>query len=508
MERPRATPLGEAAAAALPVLLAGWVYFPVTRDFFWADDFTNLVSIVDGGFLAFVLEPFGGHNLLARNLVFYGSYQLFGLHAEYYFWTVLLTYLLDVWLLFRILRNLTGSLLLACFGATLWGTSPVNDGTLAWYSVYGQVLAATTLLLVLERVTARARTASGFSPRTAVVCFGLLLLGTVCFGVGVGVALVFPAVLFLLLPDAWQQPRIRLLYLALPLVTIVMYVAFQRLYPMVVEQSPPEAPLANALPPLRDLAALTRELLRFSIASALGSFALFSRDSGLLPLGTWVVVIAFEAGVVLLLWRGNAANRRATAAMVVLCGGVYLVIAAGRATLVGLVGGVAETAAQRRYHFLGSIPVVVIACLALQQIGRLGPLRRLPRAALLLVILAFGVREYRRSTFLVHDNAQARAEFQAAVQAIDVAVAAQPPGATVAIDTGEPTKWMLGFVMQKCDFPGRAAVFLLTQPGEELDGRRVHFLERDAITRAWYAARPDSRLARLLNRPAAASPPQ
>src|SRR5215475_3999882 len=119
-----------AVAALLPVLLTAWVYHPVTRTYFYADDFVCFLSILNDGFLRFVLRPFGGHNLLVRNLAFYGSYQLFGVQPEPYFWIVLLTHLLNVWLLFRVLENVTGSLALACFGATLWGTSPAQVGTL------------------------------------------------------------------------------------------------------------------------------------------------------------------------------------------------------------------------------------------------------------------------------------------------------------------------------------------------------------------------------------------
>ncbi len=497
MAGPVSSRLGVGVAAAFPVLLAAWVYFPITRSYFWSDDFTNMVSIVNDGFLSFVLRPFGGHNLLVRNLAFYGSYQLFGLRADLYFWTVLLTFLLAVWLLFRVLRNLTGSLTLACFGAALWGTSPVNDGTLAWYSVYGQVLAATILLLVLDRVTALARTGGALTTRTACAWYALLLLGTGCFGVGVGVALAFPAVLFLVLPDAWRRPRIRVAYLALPLVTIAMYVAFRRLYPLVGALPPEEAFMATGLPPLAELVPMLRELLVYSVASSLRSFAAYSRRAHPLP-GAWITLAVFGVGVLVLLWRGDATTRRAAAAMAVLWVAIYLVIAIGRASLVGLAGSLAAAAAQRRYHFVGAIPVVIVACLALQQIGRLGPLRRVPRGALLLAALVLGGWTYRRSAFVVNDNARARAEFQAAVRAIDTAVAAQPPGATVYIDTGPRTTGLLGFVMPKRDFPGRAGVFLLMQPGDEMEGRRVRFVERDPAVRTWYASRPETRLGRLL----------
>ncbi|HJW68939.1 MAG TPA: hypothetical protein VJ829_06245 [Candidatus Binatia bacterium] len=158
------------AAAVFPVLLAAAVYFPITRSYFFADDFVCLASIRNDGFLRFVLRPFGGHELIVRNLVFYGSARLFGLRADLFFWTVLLTHLLNVWLFFRVLRNLTASGMLASVGAAFWGTSPVLVGTLGWYSVYGQVLVATALLVVLDRVTSRPATTTSAACRSSSWC--------------------------------------------------------------------------------------------------------------------------------------------------------------------------------------------------------------------------------------------------------------------------------------------------------------------------------------------------
>ena len=72
-----------------------------------------MASIVNDGFLRFVLRPWAGHNYLARNLVFYTSWHVFGLHAAPYFLIVLLTHLVNVWLLFRVIRTLTSSAMLA-----------------------------------------------------------------------------------------------------------------------------------------------------------------------------------------------------------------------------------------------------------------------------------------------------------------------------------------------------------------------------------------------------------
>ena len=109
----------------------------------------HLASIASDRAAVFLLSPFGGHNYLVRNLIFYLTYHVIGLRADLYFWCVLITHLLNVALLFGLVRVLTGSATLACFGAVLWGTSPLQEGTLGWYTAYGHVLATTVMLLVL-----------------------------------------------------------------------------------------------------------------------------------------------------------------------------------------------------------------------------------------------------------------------------------------------------------------------------------------------------------------------
>src|SRR5215813_848916 len=122
----------------LPLALSAWTYFPITRVNFFADDLAHLAGIESDPLVDFLLAPFGGHNYLVRNLFFVATWEAFGLHAPLYYGAVLATHLLNVALLFGVLRGLGQSAALACFGAALWGTSPLCVGTLAWYSVYGQ----------------------------------------------------------------------------------------------------------------------------------------------------------------------------------------------------------------------------------------------------------------------------------------------------------------------------------------------------------------------------------
>ena len=209
--------------------LAFWVYHPITRFYFFADDFVHLASIENDGMATFVLSPFGGHNFLVRNLVFLASWKLFGLHASFYHWTALLTHLLNVFLLFGILRTLTRSVPIACFGSALWGTTPLAAGTIGWYAMYGQALLTAIFLVILDRLVRLAAAGEALPARTACTWYLLLLAGTTCFGTGLGVAVAFPVVLFLLLPSAWDRPLLRGAYLLLPLATLAVYLTLRQI---------------------------------------------------------------------------------------------------------------------------------------------------------------------------------------------------------------------------------------------------------------------------------------
>src|SRR6476660_1036391 len=87
---------------------AGVVYYPVTRTYFFADDFVCLLRIVEWRLVHFLMAPFGGHILLVRGRVFYLWYVAFGLWPETYYWAVFVTHLINVWLLFRLIRPFTG----------------------------------------------------------------------------------------------------------------------------------------------------------------------------------------------------------------------------------------------------------------------------------------------------------------------------------------------------------------------------------------------------------------
>jgi len=507
---PRSAPVGGERPGApgrwhplvlVALAFAAWVYHPIKEISFFADDFVHLAAIESDGILDFLLAPFGGHNYLVRNLAFVASWELFGLRASLYYWTVLLTHLLNVWLLFGVLRALTASAALACVGAAVWGTLPLCLGALGWYSVYGQVLVATILLVVLDGLARLAATGEPLSARTAWLWYGLLLAGTTCFGVGIGVALAFPLVLFLLLPAAWRRPVLRAAYLALPAVALAMYFGFRRLYPLIAPLSWEETWQEYvALTGYGSIPPMLGHLLAYSVAgTTLGFFLPKAFPSP----ASWTAVAAFAAGLGLVLWRGDGATRRAALAMAALGVSVYVLIAAGRSPTYAIFSiEPARAASVARYHYVGSIPTVVLLCLVLRQLGRLPGVRRVPAPLWLVAGLAVLVYGIRSVGVAIQDYRWTRDYFWRTAVEIQEGVRAAPGNGTVYLENKRTPASILGPVIPNRLFPGRAGVFVLLHPTDEIDGRTVRFVEPDQEVASFYRGRPNTRLSRLLVDPA------
>src|SRR6185369_15334644 len=102
-------------------------------------------------------------------------------------------------------------------------TSPACEGALGWFSVYGQVLATTMILWVLYRLAQIATTGVEPPPTAPLRWAAMLFIASVSFGTGIGAAMAFPIVAFILLPPS---PARRRVLLALILVAIVLPVLY------------------------------------------------------------------------------------------------------------------------------------------------------------------------------------------------------------------------------------------------------------------------------------------
>ena len=451
----------------LPALAASaLVYFAITRNYFFADDFLNLYNISNYSLLRYLITPNGGHLLVVRNAIFYLTYLLAGTHPEPYYWSVLLVHLVNVWLLFRVIRTFTGSAHLASFGAALWGTSPLNEGALGWYSVFGHVLVATALLIILDQAGAVAARGGVPSRAMRALWYALALAAATSFGVGISVALTLPVALWLLLPQ-WRARRRLPPLIFLVVVIPVLYVVLTWVYIHVsADETVARAPWAKLLDDWRGIAVIFARLMGFGLTRlVLGAYQ-----------PTWLGFTAWYAGLaafgllVAAALAGAADEvRRRVAAIGLLLLACYGMIAAGRAALL-LMAPHDMISTLFRYHYVGQLLFTVLLCLLLACISGLpGWLKH----AALTVWYAVMLTLYALLAVPIDTHADARAATQRALAEMVAAIRAQPPGSPVTLPnlSFKPLPWYPAV------FPGRAAAFVIFFPSNVFEGRQVSFAE-------------------------------
>jgi len=491
------------ALRVVPVALAAAVYWPITANYFHADDFLHLYQVVNEPLAKFLVTPFGGHLYTVRNLAFTLLYHLFGPEPRWYFCAVLLTHLVNVALLQEVVLRLGAAPRAAAAGAALWGTAPVLEGSLAWFSAYGHVLVATALLGVLASA---ARVASGKTRASSLrlaVWYVALLAGATCYGTGIAVALAFPVVAFLLLPPGPDRRRSCAVLTSLWVVVPLLYVLSHRIWVEVYGGPAHALPMQIALAlNWHAPAEMLGGLLAHGVASThLGFFWPGKTGSAAVLVLTSGVYLAC---VVAALGCGSGLLRRQVLACAVLSLAIYALIAAGRGNLYTWIPDPEATpfrsAATSRYHYVGLTPLIIASCLIARALaGRFDLPARLRDVLLGLVIGAI-VLGWWRSGWQIEHWAAERQKTVDVLARIRRTIAAAPAGRDVFI----ANRWFPGAgpLVSPREFPGWAAMFAIFFLDDRVEGRRVYFVTTD--TEVLAAARDGRRSATLLIPP----PPQ
>ncbi len=454
----------------VPLAAAAWMWWPLLDAYFYADDFLHLFDRVTLGAPRFLTQIWGGHLYLVRNAVFLALFDAFGPDPRPFFCSMLVTHLVNVALLSHVIRRLSGNAVLACLGATLWATCPTLAGALGWYSVYGQVLLTTLVLVVIARLAALVATRRTLSVGEALAWGSILAVGGACFGSGLGVAAVFPLVALIVFPPA-QRTRAAVVALVLAALAILAIYTTARLHAV-----PDLDPRARAL--LSPQALLAELPVAVVLAVQLLAFGMYSLVFGFLGLAGAQPVAAMAiggavAGACLLAgWRaGDAAARRCQLGLGLLALAAYGTVAVGRTTSLEFLNlPAAHAATWPRYHYLGLALLAVVACTALASVpgasreaaGAVAGGAAVWIAARLLFLVM------RPAAFDLHDGA--RAETERVLAAIRSAVAATPSGGVAAIQNRP-----FGSAMVPWLFPGWAGVFVIHFPHDTVDGRTVRF---------------------------------
>jgi len=448
----------------------------------------------------------GGHLLVTRNLVYWLCYQLFGLEPAGYFVLALITHLLNVALLFAVILRLSQRPLCATFAAALWGLAPIHQGSLRWVSVYGHVMAGTFVLLVLADLS---RIAGGDRAPTSWQLGRwtlLLLAAATSFGTGLGVALAFPAVAWLLLTPSGGRDRAALMLAAGTAAIAALFLA--------QHQGLPTGGLGDY--PIGVSLALWANLMSYGLASlALGPFFTFNQRH--IPVGPLSglarahilpaihgVGLAVFAALGLAFARAGPARRRQMAGFALLVACAYGAIAVGRAPFMVIMNfDMPFMTTATRYHYLAQLGLALLLGLAAAEFANARSLSRLPAwlgPSLLSVGLALALPSYTSSARTLDPLLDRRwlDEVNRAMTDLLQRVRAAPPGSRVYVSNHRSSRVRL---VPREEFPDWAAVFVMTHREDTLEGRQVYFVEADAQLVRKFREGSNARIARLLVTP-------
>jgi hypothetical protein len=463
------------------------VHLPALGQFFRSDDFLHLYRIADRGYLRFALTPHAGHLLITSHTVFYLCHALFGVWAAGYHGVALLTHLVNVLLLFRLVEVSSGRRGLALVAALLWGMSGLHQEPIAWHSAHGHSLVTTFALWFLLDLARLARDRREPSWGAVARWYALLMAAATSWGTGIAVATLAGPVAYLLLPRGPRRAPVALCLGTLLAVLPALYLSSSWIHAR-LEGAP-----AGALPGSSEVSALLAAdpLLALSLLARMVCFGVASPLLGpLVARGPLVgaradlamgVSIGIAVAALALLGvaarRGPWPARRRLAACLLLALGSYALVAAGRAALYQHLGFPASVAAMvPRYHTLGSALATALLALAAAELP--APRGALQRALAALALLAIGGFD-RAASLEVQSwlpTPHARQEYRAAIFAIEEEIASHPPGSDVVL----ANRYFhgIGYGNERV-FPGLAGLFVIAFERNEVEGRRVLFVDGD-----------------------------
>ncbi|MGH9643719.1 MAG: hypothetical protein ACRD3Q_15015 [Terriglobales bacterium] len=452
------------------------VFYPVTKNYFYSDDFLHFWQIVNDSAGRFLLRMHGDHMYLTRNLVTLLLYKLVGMRAAPYFWLSFLTHLVNVGLLYWLACRLTDSWRIACVTAALWGMAPVNEGAIGWFASYGHVLAGTCTLVVLIGV-AGCRARRPLRPAKLWCWAVVTILGATCFGVGIAVALVLPIIAWLWVPLGRQRMVIALVFATTAVVIIAVYYTQSWMYGRIFAEPPPGGSISGVKDYWFLCLTSTVNLFGYGLVRLLLG-ALYRAADYPGARGYTVIALALLAATIAVIrTRGQILRPVLACGLVAIAS--YGLISMGRAPLEPMMGP-RGLAASLRYHYIAGMMVALCVGAVLRGIL---PGKHLPpwlsnAAVGIWAAIALAIA-LRWGTPIFHYDF-ARRETLYALNGISTLASAAPPGGDVFV-ANRPFR-SIGFFMTMLpdQFPGWAAIFAMFHPDDMLDGHRVYFLVPEA----------------------------
>lgn len=458
----------------VPVALTAIFALPITRNYFFGDDLLTLYKIANEPLPQVLLAPYGGHVLIVRNAITAALYAAAGPEPYPYYVLAVLTHLVNVALLAILIRGLTGNAALACVGSAWWGTAPIIEGTIGWFAVYGHALATTILLAILLLLLRAER--KGRLSRAALLLAGIgLWAGSTSFGIGLALVALMPLIAWLLLSAGAVRRRAVAGFLVALVLVPLLYAGAQRLAFWLYGRAPQMPAVAMLLRRVAAIADLTGAMFAYGLEHlVLGPLA-----SGRATPRWWLVGLLL-AGIAGATWSAAPRARRAMLAFALLALGTYGIIAAGRVQFYGFKRLIVSA---DRYHYVAPLALTVLLCMALAQLApRMARRPWLGRALFVGALVGLTASLAWRPP--INNFPWPRRQAAEALAAMHEIIRRAPPGADVYL-ANQPFRGVGPLVIRNPrGFPGWAALFAIYHPANELEGRRVFFVEPDWQVRA------------------------
>ncbi len=480
----------------VPIGAAILAFRPILGAYFFGDDFTHLSGVINEGVWSVAWRPHGGHFYAFPIFSYWGLWRLFGPRPEAFFACVLCLHVLNVVLFMWVARLLTGSLRLASVSAVVWGTLPYHGGVLGWFCVWGQVLVATALLVVVAGLVRSEQAEAPVDVRAALGWAGIVLVASLSFGMGIALAGVLPVLVVGWRGRAAVRPAALGILVALPVLVAGAY--------LVACLSDPTRVGGEAMGILRTAAAgpaLVLAMWGHLLLYGLGGVALGTRwwpvEYPSPAVGVVGAVVA--VGLVTLAFREPARWTRRVAGITLVAVAFYGFVAFGRASmLVDVVGfSMSEAARTDRYHYAASAALALVLVLVVARLARLAPRSEWARDLLWGTAIAVLVAGFGRNGRPVNLHDDSRSVAERLLAEATAAARAAAPGATVYLPDRRAPLLVWGTVT-------RAQLFSVLHATDEIDGRRIRFVQPDP--RIVATLPPGSLLARLTVTPEQARP--
>jgi hypothetical protein len=369
----------------------------------------------------------------------------------------------------------------------------MSEAAVGWFSVFGQVMVATVLLVILRRI---ALVADGvlLHRHAPVLWCALLLVACTSFGIGIGLTLVFPLVAFLLLPPSPSRTRALIIICALAVAVPALYFGLTSLTTALYK--PRTWPVSFARDAATNLIMLTYLVGYGVVTLVLGHISSQLEYPGALAT---LVIALFAAGIVGTLLTAPWPLKRRLLACIVLVLGCYGIIVVGRATFFAAAGRPMTFIRPGRYHYVAPIPISIALCLMLAHAGQLLRLRPAVTNGLLAGWIGLAMLAWFWVGKPVNQHHHARRETSAVLAELRRAIDAAPPRQDVFIPNRKFQSLGPIFVGRQDLFPGWAGVFVIFFPDNVVDGKRVRFVTEDR--KALNAAPEGHRTASLIVEP-------